>query len=164
MKYTLQRLYHTKALADGNYSCGFLTNEEHSFRSWVLEDQPREQKVKGETRIPADTYDLAIREFETEALKRHRIAYSELPWFKNNPTWRHIEVTKVQGFSGILIHAVGDDKDTMGCIGPGYVFDMTKLNNQQAGSRLAVNDFYAITYPLLQVGKRVQIQIINEQL
>lgn len=165
MKFILQRLYHTKTLATGNYTCGFWTNEEETFRAFCLEDAPNAVKVKGETRIPAGFYELAIRKIEpiTDSLKRHRIAYANLPWFNAHPNWYHIEVTKVPNYSAILVHSVGDDKDTMGCLGPGYLFDISLPNDQQAKSKLAVNDFYAIAYPILEGGGKCFIEIKDEQ-
>lgn len=74
----------------------------------TLEDEYREVKVKGETRIPAGVYPLKLREFGgfTEKYKRR------FPKFHGGM----IEVCNVPGFTGILIHCGNTDEDTMGCL------------------------------------------------
>lgn len=67
----------------------------------TLEDEKREVKVRGETRIPAGTYPVAL---------RHSPSHS--------PRYGHdmIAIQNVPGFDGILIHKGNTEKDTAGCI------------------------------------------------
>ena len=163
MEFVLQRLYNTGRLTTGNYTRGFVKNKEETFRADCLEDDHNDVKIKGKTRIPAGRYELILRNFVTDSLHRHRISLDSLPWFKANPDWHHIEVSKVPNFQGILIHPVGDDSHTEGCLGFGYAFDMTLTDNQMSKSKLAINDFYAIVHPYLRGGKRAWIEIRDEQ-
>ena len=162
MKFTLQRLYNTDRLKTGNYTCGFVTNEERTFRAFSLEDDYNKEKIKGQTRIPAGFYEFILRDFETDSLHRHRVSLDSLPWFKANPDWHHIQIKDVPNYGGILVHPVGDDSHTMGCLGFGYYFDMTLTDNQQGKSKLAINDFYAIVHPLLKGGGKAFIEIKDE--
>lgn len=162
MEFTLQREYNTDRLTTGNYTFGVVTNKEKTFRAFCLEDDFHEVKIKRHTRIPAGRYEFILRDFVTDSLHRHRISLDSLPWFKVNPDWHHIEVSRVPGFQGILVHPVGDDAHTEGCLGYGYSFDMTLTDNQMSKSKLAINDFYAIVHPLLKGGGRAWITIIDE--
>lgn len=168
MKLIQQRIYHTTTLAAagfGDYTCGFLTNTEHSFRSFVLEDtkQPG-PKIRGITRIPEGFYELALRRELTESTIRHRAAYhkAQLPWFVDHPEWWHIEIMRIQDFSSVYYHAGTDDKDTLGCPLPCYDFNIRKQDRPAAESGLATNDLYAVAYPLLDRGEKVHVQIIDE--
>jgi len=163
MNFTLQRLYHTTGLAQGDYTAGFLTNESQSFRSWCLEDTYHAQKIHGSTRIPGGRlYELGLRKEATPLTLKHREAYKALPWFKAHPNWFHIEITKVPEYSGVYIHSGNDDAHTLGCLLPAYSFDISLLDKPSAKSMLAVNDFYAIAYPILESGSKVFITIKDE--
>ena len=48
------------------------------FECFTLEDEYREEKVKGETRIPAGTYKVEKREVLSGLTKKYRSKY---PWF-----------------------------------------------------------------------------------
>jgi len=161
MKLVLQRLWHTKTLATGNYTCGFLSCE--GFRSFSLEDTFHPQKIAGDTRIPAGFYELGLRKENTPLTIKHREAYKAMPWFKANPGWFHIEVLKIPNYSGAYIHSGNDNDHTLGCILPAYAFDISLVNNQSSKSLLAVNDLYQIIYPLLESGSKCHIEIRDEQ-
>jgi hypothetical protein len=84
----------------------------------TLEDEYREVKVKGETRIPAGVYKLKIREFGGF----HEKYKKRFPKFHEGM----IEICDIPGFTDVLIHCGNYDEDTMGClllgqanIGPG---------------------------------------------
>lgn len=162
MEFTLQRLYHTKGIASGDYTCGFLRNDVETFRSFLLEDTYNPTKIAGITRIPAARYELKINKVLTPLTKTHREAYKSTPWFKANPDWYHIEVTGIVGYSGVYIHSGNDDSHTLGCLLPNYSFDMTKLDSQGSNSLTAVDKFYSIVYPLLLNDTKVFIKIMNE--
>lgn len=163
MKFILKRQYHTLTNKDGNYTIGFLTNEEQSFRSLVLEDGYNKDKIHGQTRIPAGFYELGLRKEDTPLTLRHREAYKGLAWFDKNPDWYHIEVLKIPGYSGVYVHSGNDDSHTLGCLLPAYQLDMTLMEKPTSKSMLAVNDFYAIAYPLLDKGSKVHIEIRDEE-
>jgi hypothetical protein len=147
MKFILQRLFD-----NGHYTLGFCENEEKTFHSFSCEDTFRAVKVKGETRIPAGFYELKINKADTPLTIKHRAAYGE--WFKY-----HIEVTGIANFQGVYVHAGNDESHTEGCLLLGYAYDLTLSEKVQGKSILAIKDFYAIAYPLLESGSKVFIEI-----
>jgi hypothetical protein len=77
------------------------------FSCFVLEDERRDVKVPGETRIPAGTYDIRLRGwggFHNRYM--HRFDFHE----------GMLELVGVPGFTDILIHCGNTDKDTAGCL------------------------------------------------
>jgi len=78
------------------------------FFSYGLEDQAQEQKVKGETRIPEGTYQLAYRMIISPKTEQYRARF---PWFKY-----HLHLQNVPGFKYVYIHIGNDDDDTDGCL------------------------------------------------
>ena len=120
---TIDRIY-----IDGNFEC------------FGLEDEPRKKKVRGETRIPAGTYEIKLRKeggFHERYSKR-------FPDFHVGM----LHVTNVPGFEYILIHIGNTDEDTAGCLlvgeypGEGWaLINSTKtyenLYRQVAGALLA---------------------------
>src|SRR5687768_11457935 len=122
MIFTNQRLYHTKTNPKGNYTLGFFTNDIKSFRSLLLEDTHHDTKIAGDTRIPAGFYELKLREEDTPLTLKHRKDYADLPWFKENPDWFHIEITGIKNFNGVYFHSGIDDSHTLGCNLPCYGF------------------------------------------
>jgi hypothetical protein len=162
MIFTKQRLYHTKTNPKGNYTLGFLTNDVKSFRSFLLEDTHHDVKVPGDTRIAAGFYELKLRAESTPLTIKHREAYKAYPFFKANPGWFHIEITGIKNFNGVYFHSGIDDAHTLGCNLPCYAFDITKQDKPGASSLQAVNDFYAIVYPILKAGKKVFLEVKDE--
>lgn len=71
------------------------------FECFTLEDEFRNQKIKGETRIPAGSYKVELR-YSPKFTPR---LMHEMLWLKDVP-----------GFEFILIHPGNDDDDTEGCI------------------------------------------------
>jgi hypothetical protein len=126
------------------------------FFSHVLEDEHRDKKLKGETRIPAGIYELKIRKEDTPLTLTHRKNYGE--WFKY-----HIEVVGIKDFSGVYVHAGNKETHTDGCL----LLNDTANNNQieagdMARSTQAVKRFYQKVYPHLESGGRAFIEIRDE--
>jgi len=73
----------------------------------TLEDKFNEPKVKGETRIPAGTYDLKLR-VKSPMADRYRARYGEnhsgMIWLQDVPD-----------FTYVYIHTGNDEDDTDGC-------------------------------------------------
>tara|TARA_R100000656_G_scaffold16637_1_gene15775 strand:- start:169 stop:645 length:477 start_codon:yes stop_codon:yes gene_type:complete len=78
------------------------------FLCYTLEDERRALKVKGETRVPAGTYKLALRK-EGGFHKRYKGKYGA--WHRGM-----LHVTEVPGFEWILIHTGNTDEHTGGCL------------------------------------------------
>lgn len=75
---------------------------------WIIEDGYREQKVKGETRIPHGRYRVIKRTHGRIAAKmRKRFGYKYI-----------FELEGVPNFTDILIHPGNFIKDTEGCLLP----------------------------------------------
>jgi hypothetical protein len=126
----------------------------------TLEDEQRDIKVIGETRIPAGKYELKIwngGRNPNQWVLDHRIKYGA--WFKFP-----IQLMDVPGFDGVLIHTGVDQSHTNGCI----LLDDTMGNNtidtaNQGGRSLqAVQRFYEKVYPILEQGGRAFIEIRDE--
>tara|TARA_R110002020_G_scaffold144946_1_gene318158 strand:- start:11465 stop:11944 length:480 start_codon:yes stop_codon:yes gene_type:complete len=84
------------------------TEGEMKFLCYTLEDEYREEKVKGETRIPAGTYKIELRTeggFHSRYTKKYGKTHKGM-----------LHVTNVPGFKWILIHTGNDDSHTAGCL------------------------------------------------
>ena len=90
------------------------------FLCYTLEDEYREEKIKGETRIPAGTYEVVLRKscgFHNKYVKR----YGEM----------HIgmlHIINVPGFEYILIHVGNSDEHTAGCLLVGDTQENNQIN------------------------------------
>ncbi len=165
MDFILQR--YSNVAANGGSSQGILLEKIESgsqFFCHTLEDEKREIKIAGETRIPAGFYELKIwndGQNPNQWVLDHRAKYNlnGENWFKFP-----IEVTKVPGFAGVLIHTGIDQSHTDGCI----LLDDTMGNNsidmanQGARSLEAVKRFYLKVYPNLESGGKVFLTIRDE--
>ena len=79
-----------------------------AFQCFGLEDEFREVKVAGETRIPAGDYEVRLRR-EGGFHERYRTRYGAM-----HRGMLHIQ--DVPGFTFILIHCGNTDEDTKGCL------------------------------------------------
>lgn len=146
-------------LSDNDHTTiGFIIRKEtHNLLGFTCEDTHRDVKVKGETRIPAGTYELKIRKEDTPLTIKHRTYYGA--WFKY-----HIEITAIPNFTGVYFHAGNDEGDTAGCVLVGNTLNNHKaiqgkpLNSSIDGTRR----FYAVVYPHLEAGGKAFIEIRNE--
>jgi hypothetical protein len=122
------------------------------FFCYTLEDEHRDIKVRGETRIPEGHYKLGLRKEDTPLTLSYRKKHT---FFKY-----HIEVLNVPNFSGIYIHPGNNDAHTDGCILVG-----NNLNNNRkakgllSDSTTAWKELYEILYPLLEKGTEVKLWV-----
>lgn len=125
------------------------------FKGYTLEDEFRESKLSGETRIPAGIYKLVIQKSMTPKTIAYRKKY---PWFEN-----HIMVENVPGFIGIYIHVGNTDDHTDGCI---LLGDGANNNTIAQGaistSTEAFRRFYIETYEDLKAGHLISLEIRDE--
>lgn len=143
---------------NGKSTLGLLFHKEgKKFLNYTLEDEFREVKVKGETRIPAGYYELKIRKEDTPLTIKHRESYGT--WFKY-----HIEVTNVPNFQGIYIHAGNSDAHTEGCllVGNSQNNHMTTQGNPLVSSIDGTRRVYELVYPHLEAGGKAFIEIRDE--
>ena len=120
-----------------------------NYKAHTLEDEPREVKVPGETRIPSGTYEIKERQVLSPLTKRYRKRFD---WFK----W-HLELQDVPNFRYVYIHVGNDDEDTDACILVGY----QQASWQIWESTEAFRDLYFLVVGALQNG-RVFIDIEDE--
>lgn len=118
----------------------------------TLEDEGREVKVFGETRIPAGEYDVELKpssRFDANYIKRFGKSFHKgMLWIKNVP-----------GFEGILIHIGNKEKDTMGCILVGMVKSYT--TGEILESTKAYKKIYEVISKALLNKEKVRIKIID---
>lgn len=98
------------------------TDQRPFFVAYTLEDEARDQKLSGETRIKADRYEIEIHRVETPLTLKYRARYPT--WFKF-----HLMLRNVPGFTGIYLHSGRNDDYTDGCITVGDI-----VNNNSMGS------------------------------
>ena len=111
-----------------------------TFLAYTLEDEQRDVKVYGETRIPAGTYKLKLRTvggFHTRYASKYGDFHKGMIWVQDVP-----------GFEYILWHTGNTDEHTAGCL----IVGNTQTNNRIAkdgfiGSSV---DAYKFVYPRVQ--------------
>lgn len=150
MKLTQQRL---SAGNESTLSAFFINGK---FACFVLEDEKREVKVKGETRIPSGTYKILLRKEGTH----HESYAKKFPAMHKGMLW----LQDVPGFQFILIHIGNTDADTDGCL---LVGDSAMQNITQRGSIAGSTSAYERIYPPiaaeLEKGNIVTIEIFDEK-
>ncbi len=120
------------------------------FECYTLEDQHQEKKIRGETRIPAGTYEIKIRDIGGfHARYKNRFSFHK----------GMLQVMDVPNFEYILIHVGNNEDDTAGCLLVGNTCNNNKL---EAGKLGGSTDAYKAMYPkvleALQAGEKVTIQ------
>ena len=84
---------------------------------FALEDQAQQEKIPGETRIPAGRYAVRVRTHGG----LHQRCLRRFPGLHQGM----LELAGVAGFTDILIHPGNTDDDTAGCILPGFGAELT---------------------------------------
>jgi hypothetical protein len=136
---TLGKLY-----VDGKFICH------------TLEDEPRTEKVKGETRIPAGKYRVTLR---TEGGFHQRYVARFGAAFHKGMLW----VRDVPGFEWILIHLGNTEQDTDGCILVGMtVRPNGRGGGEIAGSEIAYRALYPVVRDALLRKEPVDIEVVDE--
>ena len=152
MKYEVLRVS-----SDKDSTSGLLFEIEgnkRTFLAYTLEDEQRDVKVWGETRIPAGTYKLGLR---TEGGFHNR--------YKSKYTFHKgmIHVLDVPGFEYILWHTGNTDENTAGCL----LLGNTQTNNRIAKDGFVGNsvDAYKFVYPrvaaAIEAGLDVEVEYID---
>ena len=146
MKITVRRYAHND---EATLSRVYLDDEEFCYG---LEDQPQEEKVMHETRIPAGTYDIKLRN-EGGMTKKYAERYD----FHEGM----LHVQNVPGFEWIYIHTGNTDDHTSGCLLVGHTRneDTFTIGN----SRAAYSDLYQAIVEAAR-GEDLQIEYIDEDM
>ena len=129
-------------------------NGKRTFLCYTIEDEQRDVKVWGETRIPAGTYQLELRT-EGGFHNRYKSRYA----FHKGMIW----VKDVPGFEYILWHTGNTDEHTAGCLvlGNSHESNIVKKDGFVGYSR----DAYSFVYPrvaaAIESGLRVSVEYID---
>ena len=133
----------------------FDTTKGRKFLAYTLEDEYRETKEKGETRIPAGTYKIKLRK-EGGFHGRYTTKYGSM-----HKGMLHVQ--DVPGFDYILIHTGNTDEHTDGCLLVGNT--QTENIGTKDGFIGASGDAYKRIYPpiakALEDGGDVEITYVD---
>jgi hypothetical protein len=128
---------------------------DQKFACYTLEDEHREKKVYGETRIQAGRYQVILRTVGSH----HKRYKQKFPEFHKGM----LHITNVPNFTHILIHIGNTDDDTAGCL---LVGESTFSNIKQAGridsSTIAYKRIYPIIVSAMEKGDEVWIKYLDE--
>ena len=134
-----------------------VTGGQRKFLCYTLEDEfrPLEQKVMGETRIPAGTYKITLRTvggFHGRYSARYGDMHKGMLWVRNVP-----------GFEYILIHSGNTDEHTAGCllVGDSQNENIKNSDGFIGSSRTAYERIYPPIAEALASGKSVTIEYID---
>ena len=153
MKYEVLRISSGKDSTSGMLF--EISQNKRTFLAYTLEDEQRDVKVWGETRIPAGKYKLSLRK-EGGFHNRYRDKYGSM--HKGM-----IHVNDVPGFEFILWHTGNTDEHTAGCL---------IMGNTQSNNRIAKDGFigssvdaYKFVYPrvaaAIEAGISVEVEYID---
>jgi len=138
---------------NGNSTLGLLFID-GKFFCYTLEDEFREVKVKGETRIHSGTYQLGINNNLTPLTEKYRRRYN---WFEN-----HIQIMNVPGFNSVYIHIGNTEENTDACILVGNSPNNNQIEKGFLGySGPAFEKLYFNIFPLLKGGEEITIEIVD---
>lgn len=119
---------------------------------YTLEDEFREVKVSGETRIPAGEYEIQKRTELTPLTKKYRAKHSFFDY--------HLEIQNVPNFKYIYIHKGNIDDHTEGCILLGDSLNNNQITDGFLGhSTGAFTRFYQTVSEAISVGELIEILI-----
>jgi hypothetical protein len=122
----------------------FDTTSDKKFLCYTLEDEKRDEKIMGETRIPEGTYEIKLRTvggFHQKYIKRFGSMHRGM-----------LHIVDVPNFDYILIHCGNTDEHTAGCL---------LVGDSQENNQLIKNGFIGKS---TQAYKRIYQMIVNELL
>ena len=124
------------------------------FQCYTLEDEHRNKKVYGETRIPASVYQVKFRTvggFHQRYSKRFPKLHKGM-----------LELQDVRNFDYVLIHIGNDDDDTAGCILVGNTANNNQIDRAFVGhSTAAYRRLYTTVSEVLEAGEEVTLTIYD---
>lgn len=132
----------------------------NTFNSYTLEDTYRKQKILGETRIPAGTYEVDFLREDTGMTLAYR--NGENYKFLRGIFSYHIEIKNIPNYTKVYLHVGNNHEDTKGCI---LIADGIQANSERkmiTSSRKAYLRFYKHISSLLENGDNVRILIKDE--
>ena len=141
--------------SSGNESTLGLLHIDGRFVCFIIEDEYREVKVKGETRIPSGDYKISLRKeggFHEKYSAKYPKIHKGMLWLQDVP-----------GFEYILIHLGNSDLDSAGCllVGDSATQNIT-TRGSVAGSGAAYERIYPVVANEIEKGSVVTIEIFDE--
>ena len=140
--------------ADDTLGMLFDVTNGRKFLAFTLEDEYREIKVSGETRVPAGTYKIKLRKeggFHGKYVAKYGTMHKGM-----------LHVQNVPGFEYILIHTGNTDEHTDGCL---LVGNTSQQNVTKPGFIGESGDAYMRIYPpiaaVLEKGEEVTITYVD---
>ena len=129
-------------------------NGKRKFLCYTIEDEQRDVKVWGETRIPAGTYQLELRT-EGGFHNRYKSRYA----FHKGMIW----VKDVPGFEYILWHTGNTDESTSGCLilGDSQTSNLVQSDGFVGSSVNSYKKVYPIVRDAILSGEQVTVQYID---
>ena len=132
-----------------------VSNDKRDFLCYTLEDEERDVKIMGETRIPNGTYKLVLRKtggYHQKYSKRFSDFHVGM-----------LHVTNVPGFEWILIHTGNTDEHTAGCllVGDSQENNIIIKDGFVGKSTNAYKRIYPPIAKALEEGEEVTIQYID---
>ena len=154
MKYEVLRISSQKDSTSGLLF--EVNNGKRTFLCYTLEDEQRDVKVWGETRIPAGTYKLGLRTeggFHTKYISKFGAD------FHKGMIW----VLDVPGFEYILWHIGNTDENTAGCLllGDSQESNLVKKDGFVGSSTNAYKLVYPRVLAAIQSGLNVEVEYID---
>jgi|TARA_R100000278_G_C5466286_1_gene162781 hypothetical protein len=150
-------LYRYSSEKDSTLGILMLVDDEtdkKDFLCFTLEDEKRETKVYGETRIPEGTYQIEYRKeggYHNKYTKRFPNIHRGM-----------LHITNVPNFEYILIHCGNDTSHTHGCLLVGDVISQNVSKEPFLGqSSNCYKRIYPILADILESQKQLSIKIIN---
>jgi len=125
------------------------------FLCYTLEDEYREDKVMGETRIPAGTYRITLRTvggFHGRYEKKYGEMHKGMLWVRDVPNFEYI-----------LIHTGNTDEHTAGCLllGDSQQANFGSSNGMVGSSVNAYKRVYPPIAKVLEEGESVSITYVD---
>tara|TARA_B100001094_G_C18142663_1_gene778799 strand:- start:626 stop:1093 length:468 start_codon:yes stop_codon:yes gene_type:complete len=134
----------------------FDVTEGREFLCYTLEDEYRDKKIKGETRIPSGTYKITLRTvggFHGRYEKKYGEMHKGMLWVRDVPNFEYI-----------LIHTGNTDEHTAGCLLVGDT-QQQNITKSKSGFIGASVDAYKRIYPsiasAIERGDDVEISYVD---
>jgi hypothetical protein len=149
------RIVNRRVAHNNDSSLGVLSID-GELKGFVIEDEPREFKVIGETRIPAGIYKVDFKYGVTPLTKEYR---EKFEWFTH-----HLEIKDVPNFSSVYIHIGNFEGDTDACQLVNRKAKIHEGNFAGEDSTSFFKEFYEIVSEALLQSDEVLYEIIDDTL
>ena len=140
--------------ATGQHSTEGALYVDERFACFTLEDEPHEEKIPGETRIPAGRYEILLRTeggMHADYARRFGSLHQGVLWLQDVP-----------GFEWIYLHCGNNDLQTEGCILVGDDLTQNATGRGYLGhSESAYRRVYPVIAGALLGGDTVHIEIVD---